>query len=68
MRRYKVEHTIVNKKYRSVMVEAKDSIEAIALARQMDDSHFEESEQVHAHEWKTKGEWSFSLMLKSLFG
>ena len=68
MKRYKVEHTVVDKKYRAVMVEAKNETEAISLARQLDDDHFEESEQVAAHEWTTRREWSFSLILKSLFG
>lgn len=68
MNKYKVEHTIIDKSYRAVVVEAKDSTEAIMLARKIDDCDFEESEQMLAHEWKTTSGWSFSLMLKSLFG
>ena len=68
MKRYKIEHILVDKKYHAVVVVAKDKTEAIALARQMDKDHFEESEEVVTHEWKAQSEWSLSTMLKSLFG
>jgi hypothetical protein len=68
MKKFKVEHTLTEKKYRSVVVVAKDREEAISLARQMDKDHFEDSEEMTAHEWKASSGWSFSLILKSLLG
>ena len=68
MKKYKVEYTIVDKKYRSITIEAKDSAEAISLAKQVEHNNFEESEEVVAHEWKTQGEWTISSILKNLFG
>ena len=67
MNKYKVEYTVVDKKYRSVTIEAKDSAEAISLARQIEHNNFEESEEVVAHEWKVKSQWTISSVLKGLF-
>ena len=58
MKEYKVQFIKVDKHFASVVVSASSKKEAIALARSMQDSEFEESESLQATEWIAKKSWS----------
>ena len=67
MKAYRVEFLKTDKKYLLVNIEADSKKEAIALAKALPESDFEEKESVSSHDWKANKDWSFFDMFKSLF-
>ena len=58
MAEYKVEFVKINKQFASVTVSANSRKEALALARAMQESDFEESESLQGTEWSVRKNWS----------
>jgi len=66
MKTYKVEFLKIDKRYKSVLVNAESRKAAIAMARDMRDEDFDETETVQATECKTRKIWRFwDLFMKS---
>ena len=66
MKTYKVESLKIDKRYKSVLIDAESRKAAIAMARDMRDEDFDETETAQATEWKTKKIWRFwDLFMKS---
>lgn len=58
MREYKVEFVKIDKKFASVRVCAANRKEALAIARNMQEEDYEETESVQAKEWIVRKTWS----------
>ena len=58
MKAYKVEFEKVNKHYARVTVHAENRKQALALARDMKEEDFEETESIQAVQWNVKKVWS----------
>ena len=58
MKEYKVEFVKIDKQFASVKVCAASRKEALALARNMQEEDFEETESVQAKEWIVRKNWS----------
>ena len=67
MKAYRVEFLKTDKNYLLVNIEADSKKEAIALAKALPESDFEEKESVSSYDWKANKGWSFFDMFKSLF-
>ena len=58
MKTYKVEFEKVDKHYARVTVHAENRKQALALARDMKEEDFEETESIQATQWSAKKTWS----------
>jgi len=68
MKTYKVESITIEKKYRSVFVDATNRKEALKIVRSMSDKDFDELEDTRSYDQKVRADWSFSSFFESLFG